>query len=85
MPAIPIDQQAHAWAGAAIALLLLPYGWPAALAGVALAAAANELRDRQGHGTYAARDFWVTVAGGLAALLVRFVVDHLQVFFNTHT
>lgn len=65
------DKVAHALAGAALAALLAPWLLWWALVPVALVAAGKEWRDRLGHGTYEARDFWWTVGGGVAAVLVH--------------
>lgn len=65
---IQTDKAAHFLAGMALAALLLPFvSWWALLA-VVLAGAGKELLDRSGAGTYDPRDFWWTVAGGVAGL-----------------
>ena len=67
---MPIDKQAHFWAGAAIAAIVALYtGAP--LLGLAvgvIAGALKELRDRAGHGTPDIRDFLATAAGACAVL-----------------
>lgn len=73
---VPIDKQAHFWAGMAIVALLLPFFGPWAMVAGVLAGAAKELRDQGGAGTYDPRDFWATVAGGVAAGLA-----HALMFF----
>ena len=55
---IPIDKQAHFWAGMAIVALLLPFFGPWAMVAGVLAGAAKELLDHAGAGAYDPRDFW---------------------------
>lgn len=67
---IPIDKQAHFWAGAAIAGLLAAYGihpfW-AFLIAVA-AGWAKEFIDKRGHGTPDKMDFIATALGAILVL-----------------
>ncbi len=74
---MPVDKILHLLAGFSIAALLAPFVLWWALVPVALAAAGKEWRDRQGHGTYEARDFWWTVGGGVAAVLVHLALVHM--------
>jgi hypothetical protein len=76
---LPFDKQAHAWAGAAIAAVLAPVNpW---IAGAALLAAAvgKEIRDKlTGRGTPDRMDAVWTVAGGVAAVAVQWVVMQMS-------
>lgn len=67
---MPIDKQAHFWAGAAIAAIVALYsGLPMlGLAAAVVGDALKELRDRAGHGTPDIRDFLATAAGACAVL-----------------
>lgn len=66
---LPLDKQAHFWAGMAIASALTAYGvLPLVSFGVAIVVAAlKEARDALGYGT---PDIWDFVATGLGAAVV---------------
>ena len=74
---IPIDKQAHFWAGMAIVALLVPFFGPWAMVAGVLAGAAKELLDHAGAGAYDPRDFWATVLGGVAAVLAHAALELL--------
>lgn len=67
---IPIDKQAHFWAGAAISATVTLYtGMPwLGVIVCALAAAGEEIRDSMGYGTPDKWDFVATVAGCVVIL-----------------
>jgi len=66
---LPIDKQAHFWAGAAIAASVTLYAGPLfGLAACVLAGAAKEVYDATGRGTPDVWDFVATVAGSVVIL-----------------
>jgi len=69
IPMIPIDKQAHFWAGAAIAASVTLYAGPLfGLAACVLAGAGKEVYDATGRGTPDVWDFVATAAGAVVIL-----------------
>lgn len=68
---IPLDKQAHAWAGLAIMLAVsLFFGWGFGLAAAIAAGALKEVWDGMGHGTQDFWDFVATAAGGVVGAIL---------------
>ena len=82
MRAIPVDKQGHAWAGWAIVATLLPYAGGWALLGAIALGALKELHDHLMYGDPDARDFWATVAGGVAGGLADGFIRLTLTFFT---
>ena len=71
------DKAKHFFAGLIISLIFsfiaLPYGLLAAT----LAGAAKELYDLTGRGTPEWADFFVTVGGGVAGMIIHSILSHI--------
>ena len=74
---MPLDKQAHFWAGLAICLAVSLFVSPAiGLLVSALAGLVKELIDKLGFGTPDPMDFVATYLGGLVGLLLLIVTQH---------